>query len=279
MKWFCARWWWGVRLSVFWVPYCLVASATPITLEPPKPGSPIQDVARLITESDSVAIRAACTRLSAEQDTPLVVVTIDSMADSGWPRGGIASFARTLFEQWGQDPDFEFSESWRRGILLLVSKGDRKVRIELGAEWAGQYDEQCQRIMDQIIIPAFNEGSYSNGIYRGVSGLEAMSRGEELPSLFIGGLLEFFKIISIIPIISGLLITGIYVGDWVEKKLHPVAYAERMEALRLEEARAATRRKRRRRKKGRDDDEDYDSALGSDSGASYGGGGGATGAW
>jgi uncharacterized membrane protein YgcG len=209
---------------------------------------------------------------------PLVVVSIKSMVALGWYRGSIESFARALFEQWGRDPDFAFAASWRRGILLVVSEGDRKARIELGADWAGQYDEQCQRVMDQLMVPAFVEGNYASGIHQGVSGLLAMSRGVELPNPLWKTLLLVVLAIVGLP---GMIIGGLYTQNLLEKKMYPVAYAERMEALRLEEAKAANKRKRRRRKKGDDyDDEhlrskDYDS--GSDS--SSGGGGGATGSW
>ena len=155
--------------------------AAPIQLNPPEAGAYVLDNARLITDKNENLIQAICDDLLTKQDMPLVVVTIDSMKSLGRPRDSIEDFARKLFYQWGRDDRFPYEAAWRRGILLLVSHGDRKARIELGADWAGQYDEQCQRVMDQLIIPAFKEGSFSRGIHQGVVGLEAMSRGEELP--------------------------------------------------------------------------------------------------
>lgn len=157
------------------------AQAASIPLEPPEAGAYILDNAKLITDKNENLIRAICDDLLARQEMPLVVVTIDSMERMGGPRDAIEDFARRLFDQWGRDDRFPYRASWRRGIILLVSKEDRKARIELGAHWAGQYNVQSQRVMDQLIIPAFKEGHFSRGIYQGVEGLEAMSRGVELP--------------------------------------------------------------------------------------------------
>lgn len=270
-----------VRLSmvaVWWL-IAVNGAAAPIDLGPPEKGTFILDGAGMVIEKHEDAIRALCTELLAEQNMPLVVVTIDSMADVGRRRDTIEEFALKLFYQWGRDPNFAFKDSWRRGILLVVSEGDRKARIELGADWAGQYDEPCQRVMDQLMVPEFKEGSYSTGILQGVSGLVAMSRGEELPEYSDGIPDAVWLFLSMVGLVT-FIILGLQFQDWLEKKWDPEAYAERMEWLRLEEAKAATKRKRRR-KKGRDYDDDHLRSSSYDSGSSsdFGGGGGATGSW
>ena len=89
---------------------------------------------------------------------------------------GIEKYATRLFDQWGvgfKDRNY--------GILLLVSKGDRKARIELGAGWERNYDSQSKDIMDNLIIKQFKRGDFSLGILDGVRGLDAMARGLSLP--------------------------------------------------------------------------------------------------
>ena len=66
-------------------------------------------------------------------------------------------------------------------MLLLVSSGDRKARIELGADWGHEYDRDAQRVMDTLIIPNFKKQNFSGGILEGVRGLDAMARGLSLP--------------------------------------------------------------------------------------------------
>jgi uncharacterized protein len=62
-------------------------------------------------------------------------------------------------------------------MLLVVSIEDRKARIELGAGWMGQKNEDAQGVMDQMIIPQFKAGNYSEGIMAGVRGMRQMVDG------------------------------------------------------------------------------------------------------
>lgn len=53
----------------------------------------------------------------------------------------VEQYARQLFDHWG--PGFK---DRNYGILLLVSVGDRKARIELGAGWGGEAaDRRCRQ--------------------------------------------------------------------------------------------------------------------------------------
>lgn len=269
MKRFRAILWLILTLGVLGGPTVDVANAARIHLSPLAPGDCIQDSAGLITEKDKQVIREMGETLWAEKKIPLVVVTINSMAASGWPRGSIESFARTLFEQWGREPDFAYSASWRRGILLVVSNGDRKARIELGPDWEGRYDEQCQRIMDRFMIPEFKEDHLSSGIYRGVAGLVGMCQGVELPIPLWKSLLALVMFMVVLPAI---VVVGIYGKKWLDKGRDPVDNAERKIAQ-LQGTQAAARREHRGRKS------DVVDRHGAHGGGGFGGGGGATGSW
>lgn len=158
-----------------------------IQLDPPGQREFILDKAQLLDENSETALRATCDKLLSDNAIPIVIVTIDSMADHGGGGLRIETFARLLFDQWGIGHAQLTSEkggkpfSWNNGILLLVSKGDRKARIELGADWGREQDALCQQIMDQQIIPAFKQGDFNGGIVAGVASLDAMARGKELP--------------------------------------------------------------------------------------------------
>ncbi|HKW32732.1 MAG TPA: TPM domain-containing protein [Candidatus Acidoferrum sp.] len=69
------------------------------------------------------------------------------------------------------------SQAHNYGVLLLVSVGDRKARIELGAAWAGTKDDTTLMIMQDIMVPNFKKGDYSSGILQGVEALDTMARG------------------------------------------------------------------------------------------------------
>ena len=94
----------------------------------------------------------------------------------------IETFAHLLFDQWQVGPATLGKTPWNYGILLLVSKEDRKARIELGAGWRRDKDVQAQQIMEEQIIPRFKQGDFSGGIVAGVESLDKMARGLKLPS-------------------------------------------------------------------------------------------------
>jgi len=66
---------------------------------------------------------------------------------------------------------------------VLVSKGDRKARIELGAGWHRDKDQLCKSIMDDQIIPQFKRQDFSGGIKAGVVALDAMAREMPMPGV------------------------------------------------------------------------------------------------
>jgi len=150
------------------------------SIDPPADGQFILDFANLLNVDDTRRIEEEAKRLLAEQAIPLVVLTLDSMTDRNGNRPAVDIFARRQFEAWGNHPHFPYTENWRRGILLLVSVDDRKARIELGAAWAGEYNAPCERIMHQILVPAFKQGLYSEGITDGAEALARMGRGEQV---------------------------------------------------------------------------------------------------
>jgi uncharacterized protein len=90
--------------------------------------------------------------------------------------------ATLLFDQWGIGLASLEGQEWNTGILLLISRDDRKARIELGGGWGRREDELCRQIMDNLIIPEFKQGRFSEGIVSGVEGLDKMARKLELPS-------------------------------------------------------------------------------------------------
>jgi len=145
---------------------------------PPKPPKTdfFVDQAGLIDQAQREAINKTASALLKDERIPLFVVTITALSARGASGLGVEAYARQLFDHWGiGTPDRNY------GILLLVSAGDRKARIELGKGFGHRYDTQAEDIMQSLIIPAFRRGDYSTGIADGVRGLDAMARGLQLP--------------------------------------------------------------------------------------------------
>lgn len=160
----------------------LPAEAQQLTVPQPEPRQFVVDLADLITPEDEAKIQKTADKLLTDLVVPIVVVTIPSMADYGGAGLRIETFANLLYDQWGVGHErLADQEYWNRGILLLVSQGDRKARIEFGAGWERTWDVKAQEIMDDQIIPRFKQGEFSEGILAGVTSLDRMSRGLKLP--------------------------------------------------------------------------------------------------
>ena len=158
---------------------CLTsASAQPLSISVPDENSHVKDLAQLVNAEDLTAINAICNDLQTQREIPMFVVTIESMASQGAADTSIESFAWDLFEQWGVDPEFAAAPHWRHGILFLISKNDRRARIELGMDWGPEHTQGTTDIMNRIIVPSFKSGEFSTGILKGVTALESLDRLE-----------------------------------------------------------------------------------------------------
>jgi uncharacterized protein len=68
------------------------------------------------------------------------------------------------------------------GVLLLVAKDDRAVRIEVRYGLEGALpDAIAKRIIEEVIIPRFRVGDYYGGISDGVERILGVIEGEPLP--------------------------------------------------------------------------------------------------
>lgn len=147
---------------------CTAVSAPDDVRYPARPGPRdfVLDEARLLTSDDAASVKGLCDEALTKKRAPIIVVTIPSLGAygaGGWP---IERYAMNLMSEWGVG-----WEEWNYGMLLLVSPGDRKARIELGASWARRKDDDARRVLAQRIIPKFKQGDFSKGILEGVQGL------------------------------------------------------------------------------------------------------------
>ncbi|MDX2219606.1 MAG: YgcG family protein [Burkholderiales bacterium] len=82
------------------------------------------------------------------------------------------------------------AESWKigrkkvdDGLILLVAKNDRKMRIEVGYGLEGAVpDAIAKRVISEVIAPRFRANDYVGGIEAGVDRLIAVASGEALPA-------------------------------------------------------------------------------------------------
>lgn len=89
-------------------------------------------------------------------------------------------------EQYG----IRVAEAWKigrkgidDGVILLVAKEDRRLRIEVGRGLEGAIpDAIAKRIIAEIISPRFKQGDFAGGLSAGVEAIAARIAGEPLPA-------------------------------------------------------------------------------------------------
>jgi uncharacterized protein len=68
------------------------------------------------------------------------------------------------------------------GLILVVAKDDRRLRIEVGYGLEGVIpDSLAKRVIDEAITPRFRAGDFYGGVRDGVDQLIRLAEGEKLP--------------------------------------------------------------------------------------------------
>jgi len=161
-----------VRATALAAALCLLAAAAAAVPEVPELAGRVNDRAGLLSAEH---VRALEARLAAfERDTThqIVVLTVPSLEGEA-----IESFGIRVAEAWQIG-----HEDLDNGIIVIVSAGDRRARIEVGYGLEGVVpDAVAARILRERMIPRFREGRMAEGIARGVEALMAAARGEDVP--------------------------------------------------------------------------------------------------
>ncbi len=144
---------------------------------PPIPvnGQLIQDYASVLDEDQCAQIDRFQEQTFTNHNTPIVVVTIHSMAQYRGGHFSIEQFARQWFDNWKLGVIDDQGRQFNQAILVLVSIHDRKARIELGADWGFRWDGHCDKIMQSRMVPQFKKSNYSQGVLDGVAALAEMA--------------------------------------------------------------------------------------------------------
>jgi uncharacterized protein len=92
-----------------------------------------------------------------------MLATIDRVAAHGGAGRQIEDYAEKMFDSWG------LARSSRNdGILILVARDDREMRIELGSGYGRAWNTAAQQVIDSSFLPGFQEDQYAFGIETGV---------------------------------------------------------------------------------------------------------------
>jgi uncharacterized protein len=165
----------GVRLAVLlWVLALAVAAAGAQELRPvPALSARVIDQTGTLNAAQLGALDAKLAAFEASAGTQIVVLMVPTTAPED-----IAAYAWRVADTW---------KIGRRdvgdGLLVVVAKDDRAVRIEVARALEGAVpDLAARQIIDRAMVPAFRSGDFAGGIDAALDQLMARVKGEALPA-------------------------------------------------------------------------------------------------
>jgi len=125
----------------------------------------ITDNANIIDSEYEQKITDLADKINKETTVEIAVLTIESLEGED-----IDNYAVSTFRQNGVG-----KKDNNNGLLILVSKNDRKYRFEIGYGLEGTIPDAMKvPIGDKIITPNFKNGDYGKGIYESVVVIEGL---------------------------------------------------------------------------------------------------------
>ena len=123
----------------------------------------VSDNANLLSTDEEQRLERWLLLAENKSKVEIFVVTINSLSDyKGAENNSIETFATALFDTYGIG-----NMPKNDGVLLIISKNDRKARIELGKHYGQDRESDATNIMQNVIVPAFKVGDYPAGITNG----------------------------------------------------------------------------------------------------------------
>ncbi|NTW56279.1 MAG: hypothetical protein HGB20_04450 [Chlorobiaceae bacterium] len=129
----------------------------------------VNDYASMLSAQAKADIEQKLKQFEAEESTQIVILTVPSL------QGDVM-----------EDFSIRVAEAWEigrkgsdNGAILIVSRDDHKVRIEVGYGLEGRLTDLLSgRIIHDEIAPSFKAGKFDEGFEKGVSAMMDAVRGE-----------------------------------------------------------------------------------------------------
>jgi uncharacterized protein len=159
----------GLGLLLAWAAAAFAQDVLPV----PALTARVVDQTATLRDADRAALEAKLEAFEQKAGSQLVVLLVPSTAPED-----IASYAQRVADSW---------KIGRRdvgdGLLVVVAKDDRRVRIEVAKTLEGAVpDLAAKRIIDSAITPAFRAGDFAGGLDAAVDALTERVTGEALPA-------------------------------------------------------------------------------------------------
>ncbi len=164
----CASWLlaWGLLAPLAW------AQPDGGVLPVPALTARVTDQTATLAPRQREQLEAQLADFEASHGTQIVVLLVPTTQPED-----IAAYANRVFNAWKPG-----RQGIGDGLLIVVAKQDRKVRIEVARALEGTIpDLAAKQIIDDVMTPRFRAGDFAGGLAQAAERLMALVRGEALP--------------------------------------------------------------------------------------------------
>ena len=151
------------------VSVCASAQIDKIVPKRPSPPKLVNDFTNTLTQEQIAALENKLVTYDDSTSNQIAVVIIPTTGDYS-----VEEIALEIIRRWGVG-----NKDKNNGIVLLIAKDDRKIRIETGYGLEGAVpDITAKSIIDNYITPNFKEGNYYRGLAEGTDAIIRAAAGE-----------------------------------------------------------------------------------------------------
>ena len=160
-------------LLALWLPFApLAAWAQGVQPVPPLTAH-VMDSTGTLTAAQQAALEAKLTAFEQSRGAQVVMLMVPTTQPED-----IAAYAQRIGDSWKIG-----RKDIGDGLLLVVAKNDRTVRIETTKTLEGAIpDLAAKQIIDDAITPRFKQGDFAGGLDAGADQIMALITGEKLPA-------------------------------------------------------------------------------------------------
>lgn len=140
----------------------------------PKPARVVNDFGNFLSSGERNSLEKELISYRKKSGNAIVIIILSTLTDhktgTTW---SVEETSLQYFSKWGIG-----DKNKNNGVLLLVSKEPRRVRITTGTGVENKLsDNECQRIIDKTIVPNFKTGMFYTGLREGVNDIEVTLGG------------------------------------------------------------------------------------------------------
>ncbi len=169
------RRWVGALVGLLWLlafPWGMAHAADELIAVPPLQAL-VTDLSATLTPEQRAGLESRLRAFDERKGSQLAVLIVPTTQPEA-----IEQYAIRVVEQWKLG-----RKKVDDGVLLLVAKNDRSVRIEVGYGLEGVLsDAITKRIINDLIVPRFKQGDFAGGIDASVEQMIKLIDGEALPA-------------------------------------------------------------------------------------------------